>query len=165
MVLKEFQEKNLTNMYAKLFEKALSFVLRWEGGYINHPNDLGGATNMGITQNTYNEWLQSKGRVKKDVRRLTDNEAKQIYYERYWLAAKCNQMSPKFAVLAFDTAVNMGISRVNEFMCAARWLYPDKFIKAREDKYRQFAKVKGQEIFLKGWLNRLNALKEFIKNL
>lgn len=152
-------------MYQELFEKALSFVLRWEGGYVCHPNDLGGATNKGITQNTYNEWLRSKGLDKKDVRGLTEDEAKQIYYENYWLKAKCNQMSPKFAVLAFDTAVNMGISRVNEFMCAARWLYPDKFIKAREEKYRQFAKVKGQEVFLKGWLNRLNALKDFIKTL
>lgn len=149
----------------ELFEKALTFILRWEGGYINHPNDLGGATNMGITQNTYNSWLAQQGHDKKDVRWLSFDEAKQIYYERYWKAAKCDLMSAKFAVLAFDTAVNMGISRVKEFMCEARWLYPDKFIKARENKYRQFAKVKGQEIFLKGWLNRLNALKEFIKNI
>lgn len=152
-------------MSKELFEKALSFVLRWEGGYINHPNDLGGATNMGITQNTYNQWLASQCHVKKDVSGLSLEEAKQIYYERYWKAAKCDTMSTKFAVIAFDTAVNMGLSRVKEFMCEARWLYPDKFLAAREAKYRKFAKVKGQEIFLQGWLNRLKALKEFIKQL
>ena len=152
-------------MSKELFEKALSFVLRWEGGYINHPNDLGGATNMGITQNAYNSWLAQQGHDKKDVSTLSLDEAKQIYYERYWKAAKCDTMSAKFAVLAFDTAVNMGVSRVKEFLAAANFLYPDKFIKAREDKYRQFAKVKGQGIFLQGWLNRLRALKDFIKHL
>ena len=45
----------------KLFKKALAFVLKWEGGYVNNPYDKGGATNKGITQNTYNAWLKSCG--------------------------------------------------------------------------------------------------------
>ena len=40
-----------------LFETALLFVLKWEGGYVNNKYDKGGATNYGITQNTYNNWL------------------------------------------------------------------------------------------------------------
>ena len=52
----------------ELFKKALKFVLAREGGYVNNPNDKGGATNKGITQNTYNAYLQSKGRGTKDVR-------------------------------------------------------------------------------------------------
>ena len=38
------------------FKKALEFVLRWEGGQSNNPNDLGGETNKGITHFTYDSY-------------------------------------------------------------------------------------------------------------
>ena len=137
------------------FEKALKFILKWEGGYVNNPNDKGGATNKGITQNTYNAWLRSKGQNLKDVRNITDSEVKEIYYNNYWLKARCDKMSEKFAILAFDTAVNMGVSRVNEFLKAAEYKYPDKFLLARIKKYVEFARVGNQKVFLLGWLNRV----------
>ena len=34
------------------FARALKIVLSHEGGYVNHPNDKGGATNQGITQHS-----------------------------------------------------------------------------------------------------------------
>lgn len=145
------------------FKNALKFVLKWEGGYVNNPYDKGGATNKGITQATYNNWLKANNRPVCDVKNITDSEVEQIYYKNYWLKAGCDKMSPKFALLAFDTAVNMGISRVNRFMKAASWKYPEKFIAAREAKYREFAQYGNQKIFLAGWLNRLNALKEELK--
>ena len=74
-------------------------------------------------------------------------------------------MSPKFALLAFDTAVNMGVARVNQFMKAAGWKYPEKFIEARRAKYHEFAKYGNQKIFLQGWLNRLNALQAELKKI
>ena len=148
-----------------LFKTALQFVLKWEGGYVNNENDKGGATNYGITQNTYNGWLSSQGLSYKDVRYLTREEVEKIYYKNYWLKAGCEKMSPKFALLAFDTAVNMGVSRVNQFMKAAQWKYPEKFIAARRAKYEEFAQYGNQKIFLQGWLNRLKALENEIKNL
>lgn len=150
-------------MTKELFKKALKFVLKWEGGYVNNPNDKGGATNKGITQNTYNSWLKSQGKTSKDVRNITDFEVEQIYYKNYWLAAGCDKMSNDFAFLAFDTAVNMGVSRVNEFMKAANWLYPDKYIIARAEKYNEFANTESQRQFLHGWLNRLFDLKNTIE--
>ena len=146
----------------KTFKHALKFVLKWEGGYVNNPNDKGGATNKGITQNTYNAWLKSQGKASKDVRNITDSEVEEIYYKNYWLAAGCDKMNDTFALLSFDTAVNMGVSRVNEFMKAAKWLYPDKFIIARAEKYNEFANVASQRQFLHGWLNRLFDLKNTI---
>lgn len=144
------------------FKKALKFVLKWEGGYVNNPNDLGGATNKGITQNTYNAWLKSQNKPLKDVRNITDAEVESIYYQNYWLKAGCNKMSEDFAILAFDTAVNMGVSRVNEFLKAAEWTSTDKFLLARAEKYNEFAKVPSQRQFLHGWLNRLFGLKNYI---
>ena len=145
------------------FKQALKFVLKWEGGYVNNPNDKGGATNKGITQNTYNSWLKSQGKASKDVRNITDSDVEQIYYKNYWLAAGCDKMSKDFALLAFDTAVNMGVSRVQEFLKAAQWKYPDKFILARAEKYNEFANVASQRGFLHGWLNRLFKLKKEIE--
>lgn len=145
-----------------IFDKALQFVLKWEGGYVNNPNDKGGATNKGITQNTYNSWLKSKGQNLKDVRNITDSEVREIYYNNYWLKAGCDKMSEKFAILAFDTAVNMGVGRVQEFLKSAEYKYPDKFIIARIAKYAEFAKVGNQKVFLQGWLNRVIDLYKFI---
>ena len=148
-----------------LFKKALQFVLKWEGGYVNNPHDKGGATNKGITQSTYNYWLKSQNLEPQDVRHITEKEVEEIYYKNYWLKAKCDKMSPKFAILVFDTAVNMGLARANQFLKAAEWKYTEKFIQARKLKYEEFAKYGNQKIFLKGWLNRLNALEKYIQNI
>lgn len=145
------------------FKQALKFVLKWEGGFSENKNDYGGRTNKGITQNTYNSWLKSQGKSSKDVRNITDAEVQEIYYKNYWLAAGCDKMSKDFALLAFDTAVNMGVSRVQEFLKAAQWKYPDKFILARAEKYNEFANVASQRGFLHGWLNRLFDLKKEIE--
>lgn len=144
------------------FNKALKFVLKWEGGFSENKNDYGGRTNKGITQKTYTAWLNSNGKSSKDVRNITDAEVEKIYYSNYWLAAGCERMPDKFAILAFDTAVNMGVSRVNEFLKAAKYSSTDKFILARAEKYNEFAKVPSQRQFLHGWLNRLFDLKNYI---
>lgn len=149
----------------ELFKKALRFVLNREGGYSNNPNDKGGATNKGITQNTYNAYLKRKGRQARDVRNITDAEVEDIYYSSYWLGAGCDKMSPVFAVVCFDTAVNMGVGRVKPFLQEAQYMDVDAFILARIRKYNEFAKTPSQRGFLHGWLNRVFALVDFIKTL
>lgn len=90
------------------FEVALEFTLKWEGGYSNHPSDPGGATNLGITQRTYTAWLESNGELPKDVRNVQLDEARRIYYENYWLAARCDDLPMPLAMAHFDSAVNHG---------------------------------------------------------
>lgn len=148
-----------------LFQQALQFVLQSEGGYVNDPNDKGGATNKGITQNTYNEWLLTKGLPQRDVKNITDKEVEEIYYRNYWQKAGCENMTPKFAIICFDTAVNMGVSRVSEFLKASEYKYPDKFLLARIKKYNEFANVRSQEKYLHGWINRVFKLEEFINRV
>ena len=58
----------------ELFEKCLKQVLKWEGGYVNDPDDNGGATNMGITQYTYNAFLKRKGLALKPVKNISYDE-------------------------------------------------------------------------------------------
>ena len=74
-------------------------------------------------------------------------------------------MSKQFAVLAFDTAVNMGVGRVAQFLKAAEYKFPEKYIEAKRAKYYEFAKYGNQKKFLNGWMNRLNAVAKFIQTL
>lgn len=57
-------------------------VLRREGGFVDHPNDRGGATNFGITRTTLAEW-RGKPVTVDDVRALTQVEARAIYQNLY----------------------------------------------------------------------------------
>ncbi len=148
-----------------IFDKALNFVLSKEGGFVDDPDDKGGATNKGITQNTYNMYLKTQKLNVKSVKNITDEEVCAIYYNNYWVKTGCDKMTPIFAVIAFDTTVNMGVGRVGEFMKAAEYKFSDKFILARIKKYTEFAKIGNQKKFLLGWLNRVFDLIEFTKTL
>lgn len=153
-------------MYNELFEKALNWLKPIEGGYVNDPDDPGGATNKGVTQNTYNTWLKKNGKAAKNIKTITDEEAKAIYYNNYWLAAGCNKMSSKFAVACFDSAVNHGVGKVNDFLSAAKWKNIDLFFIARIRYYNQLVKNRPVNIkYLHGWLNRVYALYDFIQTL
>ena len=153
-------------MYSKEFEQALKFVLAREGGYINDPDDPGGATNKGVTQNTYNAWLKKNGKTTKDVKNITDEEVKAIYYNNYWLATKCDKMTKKFAVVCFDSAVNHGVGKVNDFLKAAQWNNIDVYFITRIRYYNQLVKARPVNIkYLHGWLNRVYALYDFIQTL
>ena len=49
------------------FQRALSRVLKHEGGYVDHPKDPGGATNKGVTLATFRSYVKPKG-TKADLR-------------------------------------------------------------------------------------------------
>ena len=149
----------------ELFKKALWFVLCREGGYVNNPKDPGGATNKGVTQNTYNAWRKSKNLAVRDVKLIEMSEINDIYYNRYWLAAGCNKMSAKFAVVCFDTAVNMGVGRVKPLLESCQYSDLETFYINRIRKYNEFAKNANQRTFLHGWLNRMFALIDFVNSL
>ncbi|MFV0470220.1 MAG: glycosyl hydrolase 108 family protein, partial [Dysgonomonas sp.] len=36
-------------------ELLVPFILKWEGGFVNDPDDSGGATNMGVTIATWKQ--------------------------------------------------------------------------------------------------------------
>ena len=59
-------------------QDALVFTLKWEGGYTNHPLDPGGATNFGIIQTRYNEYLKSKAHAPKAVKHISKAEYEEI---------------------------------------------------------------------------------------
>ena len=99
-----------------MFDAALEFVLKFEGGFSDHPADPGGATNLGVTQKTYDTWRESRGVATRSVRWLTHDEAKAIYRERYWVPIGADAMSPPLALMAFDASVNQGVGRARELL-------------------------------------------------
>ncbi len=38
------------------FDAALKAILHHEGGFVNHPSDPGGMTNLGVTKKVWEEW-------------------------------------------------------------------------------------------------------------
>ena len=60
----------------------LARILSHEGGYVDHPLDKGAPTHHGITLATLAEW-RGHSVTADDVRRLTVEEAKEIYRQRY----------------------------------------------------------------------------------
>jgi lysozyme family protein len=64
-------------MSSERFLRAVEFVLANEGGDSCDSRDRGGRTRFGITE-------QSAARHRLDVRRLTLNQARMIYFMDYW---------------------------------------------------------------------------------
>jgi len=82
------------------FEKAFETLIGIEGGYVNDPTDRGGETKYGISKKAYPHL---------DIKNLTLDMAKKIYFEDYWKACGADQMLKyEVALELFDTAVNMG---------------------------------------------------------
>lgn len=57
-------------------------ILQHEGGFVNDPNDKGGATKFGITLDTLSDW-KHKEVTTADIQALTKDEAVQIYLSKY----------------------------------------------------------------------------------
>ena len=168
-------------METSAFNDALAFVLQWEGGFVDDPDDPGGRTNKGITQKTYNRWRQKHGLEQSDVLYIDPKEVDRIYAEGYWVPPRCPELARHLDLIQFDTAVNMGVRRAVMILqqglgCkadgqfgpitakAAHHCDPDATMKAycdiREGFYRRLVGRKPRlKKFLRGWLNRLNALR------
>lgn len=75
--------------------KLAPFILKWEGGFVNDPADLGGATNMGVTIGTYKEYCKKKGKPEptvEDLKNLSCEEWTDILKAFYWNRWKADQI-------------------------------------------------------------------------
>ena len=174
-----------------VFEKAISFTLKYEGGYVNNPNDPGGETKYGISKRKYPDL---------DIKNLSIEQAKEIYYNDYWIKPniyRISKINPKLAIAVFDTHVNTG--RGVKLLQKTIHQYPDKHFKQisidniygnqtesllselnhispnyllynyiinRIQYYNKITqKNKSLKSFLNGWLNRTIALRDYVLNL
>ena len=109
------------------FEECIKYVLASEGGFVNHPRDPGGATNMGITRSTLAAWRKRPVTVD-EVRRLTRAEAIEIYRAQYWTTIRGDELPPGVDYAVFDISVNSGPGRAAKFLQQALRIEADGVI-------------------------------------
>ena len=92
------------------FDPALRLLLRHEGGFVNHPSDPGGMTNLGVTKAV---WEAHKGApvTEADMRALTPEAVQPVYKARYWDAIQGDALPYGLDYCVFDCAVNSGPGR------------------------------------------------------
>jgi len=145
-------------MDANKLKLALQFVAKWEwgdrkdGGYTNDPRDPGGETKYGISKRAH---------PNEDIKNLTPERALEIYQKEYWEPIAGDNLPIPYCVVAFDSAVNCGVSRANNWirttkgdwkaLCNIRKAYYLDLVVRRPDL----------RVYLKGWLNRMNDLVKY----
>lgn len=102
----------------KNFERCLDIVLHHEGGYVNHPRDPGGMTNMGITARTYEKFHKMRpGSVTQEtMMELTYEDVAPIYKQNFWDVIQADELPGGVDLSMFDMAVNAGPSRATHLM-------------------------------------------------
>lgn len=159
------------------FARSLAITLGFEGGYVNDLLDKGGATNHGVTQGMFDEWLAKNGMPKRGVTHITGEEIEAIYYTEYWMAAKCDAFPWPLSLLHFDACVNHGEHNAWQIMQRALVVKDDgipgpvtmqaayaadvkltlwRWLRHRSDFYCKIVIAdKSQLRFLKGWMGRV----------
>jgi lysozyme family protein len=163
------------------FKKCLEIILHHEGGYVDHPKDPGGATNLGVTKQTYEDWM-GKVVTKDVIKALTEADVTPIYKKNYWNAILADDIPAGLDLCVFDMCVNGGRHRATKMlqqMVGAKidgWIGPntinmtkgyvesngitkaiEEYQKIRQDFYESLATFK---TFGKGWTRRVNETKE-----
>ena len=161
------------------FFKSLEMVLKHEGGFVDHPDDPGGATNKGITHKTYSDFL---GRPLEDVdelKNIPEEHVQLIYKQGYWDKVKGDNLPSGVDFAIFDWAVNSGPGRAAKALQKAVGATADgaigpktlaaveaadaaEIIKAVADEREAFYKsLRTFNTFGKGWLRRNKETRDF----
>jgi lysozyme family protein len=116
---------------AERFARCLEHVLKFEGGYADHPKDPGGATNMGITRKTLARWRKVAPwwkLPKASVQTLGRDEAARIYDASYWQRVHGAELPGGLDLALFDYAVNSGPVRAIKALQASLKVKSDGWI-------------------------------------
>jgi lysozyme family protein len=158
------------------WSNAFQLMLKSEGGFVNHPSDPGGMTNLGVTKATWENWVGRES-DEAEMRGLTPEKVEPLYKKKYWDAVRADDLPVGLDYLMFDFGVNAGPGRAIKLLQTAVGVTPDggfgsmtlaavqaidpvelieKFSQAKEDFYRSLGTF---ATFGKGWLNRVADVK------
>jgi len=131
-----------------------NFVAGHEGGYTeNDGNDA--PANYGINQ---------RANPDVDVLALTQDQAEQMLYERYWLASGADQLPTALAAVHGDTAINLGVRAANELLAQSGG-DPSTYLDLRDERYRAIAAANPDKTsYLSVWLRRNEDLRGLLNS-
>ena len=152
------------------FKECLELVLKAEGGWVNHPSDPGGETNLGVTKRVWEEYV---GHPVDSLKKLTKEDVAPLYELKYWRPCYCEVLPRGLDFVVFSMGVNAGPGRSVKLLQSAIGCVPDGVIgpKTRElisssngadiikkfsDARREYYKSLKKPMFEKGWLARVD---------
>lgn len=164
--------------------KLVPFILKWEGGFVNDPDDLGGATNKGVTFATYKEYCKKKGRKEptiEDLKNISVEDWTDIMKGSYWDRWKADQIkNQSVANILVDWVWMSGVHGIKKPQVVlgvkadglvgpntinALNSYPSQrelFDRIKQARYAFIDDIcksrPANEKFRKGWCNRLEGL-------
>jgi len=94
----------------KNWERSFSEMLKHEGGFVNHPRDPGGMTNLGVTKRVWEAYTGSPA-SETEMRSLTPAKVKPLYKHNYWDAVRGDELPSGVDFSVFDFCVNSGPGR------------------------------------------------------
>ena len=109
------------------FNAALRHVLMSEGGFVSHPSDPGGETNLGVTKRVWQDWVKRELQPD-EMRHLTPEQVAPLYKAKYWDAVHGDDLPAGVDLCVFDCAVNAGVSRAARFLQQAAKVTADGVI-------------------------------------
>lgn len=164
--------------------KLVPFILKWEGGFVDDPDDLGGATNRGVTIGTYATYCKKKGYPAPTVERLKNLSEKdwaEILKTLYWDRWKADDIkSQSVANILVDWVWASGVNGIKipqqvlgvtvdgivgaKTLAALNVRNPKELFEEIKEARVQFIedicrKRPANNKFKKGWLNRINNLQ------
>ena len=178
----QFTEWNYSISDPKL-QEYFPALLDHEKGFVDHPDDPGGATNKGITLNTFKKYSMDLLNVQPtlgNLKRLTDSQAAAIYEAGYWNPSGAGSISDKqLGWLHFDTYLHGGASTVlgntiksyggnGRSIDALNSILKvnsgeNVFNSYKQERLNRFDRIIGNnpklETFRKGWTNRVNSFQ------
>lgn len=89
------------------FGLAFHALLKHEGGFVNHPKDPGGMTNLGVTKRAWEDYVGHPV-DEAQMRALTPETVETFYRERYWYVIGADSLPGGVDYCVFDCTVNSG---------------------------------------------------------
>lgn len=163
----------------KAFVKIIPHVLVSEGGYVNDPDDPGGPTKYGIAYNSNEEEYNRLGIFRNTVAQLTLDQAREIYFWKYWLAVNAHLIRDiDLQYIHFDAAVNHGVGAALSMIRALKpnpfhyegngknaALFSDFFLDYLILRAKRYVTDRNRKKYLEGWINRLIHVHDVAEDL